>query len=258
MGPSLCNHTILMKEIAVKRYLTIFMILALSTLLGGCMPMMKHAHVMIEHLKMHHAWMMDHDHMMDHGGMMGHKGMMDPNDMDPKGMDHEGMMGQQGMDHGAMANGTIPEGAPFDAQFIDSMIQHHEGAVAMAKEVLTASERPELVAMAEAIIAAQTKEIAQLQEWRATWYADLPLSKGMGMAMGQMMMPADETTPFDQRFLTTMIDHHQGAIHMAEMALEQAEHAEIKTLSKGIIAAQQAEITQLQGWLQDWFDVKSK
>ena len=162
------------------------------------------------------------------------------------------------MDHGAMANGTIPTGASFDAQFIDSMIQHHEGAIAMAKEALTASERPEVLALAEAIIAAQTKETEQLQEWRTNWYADLPLSKGMGMDMGMMMTPNDETTPFDQRFLTTMIDHHQGAIHMAEMALAQAEHEEIKTLSKVIIAAQQTEITQMQGWLQEWFDVKSK
>ena len=73
--------------------------------------------------------------------------------------------------------------------------------------------------------------------------------------MGQMSIAPDEEIPFDQRFLTAMIDHHQGAIHMAEMALAQAEHAELTALSKAIIAAQTAEIEQMQEWLQRWFDV---
>jgi uncharacterized protein (DUF305 family) len=215
----------------VKRYLTIFMLLALSTLLSGCKPMMRHAHAMMEHWQMHHEWMMD----------------------------HEGMMGQKGMEHKAMANGTIPTATvSFDAQFIDSMIEHHQGAIAMAEQVLTESERPELLAMAEAIIAAQGQEIEQMQEWRTTWYPELAPSQGMEMAMGQMSIDDDETIPFDQRFLTAMIDHHQGAIHMAEMALAKAEHAELKTLSEAIIAAQQVEIEGMQGWLQEWFDIESK
>ena len=61
--------------------------------------------------------------------------------------------------------------------------------------------------------------------------------------------------PFDAMFIDGMIEHHQCAIAMAEMALEQAEHEEIRTLAEAIIAAQNAEIEQMQGWLADWYGI---
>lgn len=162
-------------------------------------------------------------------------------------MEHGDM---QNMDHGSM---QMNASQPFDAQFIDSMIEHHLGAVAMAEEALQQSEREEIRAMATAIIAAQNSEIEQMRAWRAAWYPDLPATGGMGMSMGEMGISADATLPFDQRFLTAMISHHQGAIEMAQMAQQMAEHQEIKDLADAIITAQQAEIEQMNGWLQAWF-----
>jgi len=157
-----------------------------------------------------------------------------------------------GMDHGAM---TVDPARPFDAQFIDSMIEHHQGAIAMAQQALEQAEHPELKQMAEDIIAAQNQEIEQMTAWRQAWYQDLAPTGGMGMGMGEMEISSDESKPFDQRFIEAMISHHQGAIDMAKMALDMAEHQEIKTLADAIIAAQQAEIEQMQGWLQEWFGV---
>ena len=159
------------------------------------------------------------------------------------------------MDHGSMDHGTMGEG-PFDAAFIDGMIVHHEGAIAMAQQVLAESERPELLQMAEAIISAQQGEIAQMQGWRGEWYPDLAETTGMEMEMGMMEISTDEATPFDQRFLEAMIDHHQGALEMATAAREQAEHQEVRDLAQAIIDAQQAEIDQMRAWLVEWFDVQ--
>ena len=61
-------------------------------------------------------------------------------------------------------------GDTFDQQFIDEMIVHHEGAVAMAELVLTQSKRPELLDLARTIINAQTTEIEQMKEWREKWF----------------------------------------------------------------------------------------
>jgi uncharacterized protein (DUF305 family) len=154
-----------------------------------------------------------------------------------------------GMDHGAMAGSE----APYDAQFIDSMIAHHEGAVAMASQVLKEAERAELKTLAEGIISAQTAEIAQLRAWRAAWYPDLPETAGMSMDMGDMEISGDTRTPFDQRFIEAMIPHHEGAIAMAEDAQQKAEHQEIRDLSQAIIAAQEGEIVQMKQWQQAWF-----
>lgn len=60
--------------------------------------------------------------------------------------------------------------AEYDQRFIDMMIPHHEGAIMMAKDALQKSQRPEINKLAEDIIAAQEKEIAQLRSWREAWY----------------------------------------------------------------------------------------
>lgn len=184
---------------------------------------------------------------MHMGQMQMMMGAMMSGDMMGSGM-MDGMMGDtSGMD--------MPSDVPFDAMFIDSMIEHHQGAIDMAEMALEQAEHEELQTLAEDIIAAQTTEIEQMQSWRSEWYPDLAATGGMQMGMGEMMIGEDESKPFDQRFIEAMISHHQGAIDMAEMALEQAEHEEIRTLAEEIIAAQIAEIEQMQGWLADWYDV---
>jgi uncharacterized protein (DUF305 family) len=170
-----------------------------------------------------------------------------PGDTSAGEMDHTKPMA--GMDHGVMADDTLP----FDARFIDSMIEHHQGAIAMAEQVQTQAEHAELRELADTIIAAQTDEIAQMNEWRQAWYPELPPTDGMGMGMGEMAISDDAGIPFDQRFIEAMISHHQGAIEMAQAAQTQAEHAEIKELAGAIIAAQEAEIEQMQGWQSAWY-----
>lgn len=196
------------------------------------------------------------------GGSMGN---MDHNAMHTPmaGMDHSGMMthtetitGTQmgNMDHSMM---QVDPAQPFDAQFIDSMLEHHRGAVTMAEQALEQAEHEELRTLAEAIIAAQTQEIEQMTAWRESWYPDLPPTAGMAMSMGEMTISDDTGKPFDQRFIEAMISHHQGAIDMAKMAQQMAEHEEIKTLADAIITAQQAEIEQMQSWLKEWYGVSA-
>ena len=60
--------------------------------------------------------------------------------------------------------------AEFDLRFINAMIPHHEGAVTMAKDVLSKSKRPEIKQLAQEIIKAQNTEIKQMQQWRKSWY----------------------------------------------------------------------------------------
>jgi uncharacterized protein (DUF305 family) len=68
-------------------------------------------------------------------------------------------------------------------------------------------------------------------------------SEGM-MAASEMLMENGEYS--DERFIDAMVPHHQGAIHMAEVALENAEHPELMQLAENVISTQQAEIEQLR------------
>jgi uncharacterized protein (DUF305 family) len=52
-----------------------------------------------------------------------------------------------------------------DVDFARGMIPHHQGAIDMAQAVLAHGQDPEIRTLAEAIIAAQEKEIAFLRRW---------------------------------------------------------------------------------------------
>ncbi|UBF24690.1 DUF305 domain-containing protein [Kovacikia minuta CCNUW1] len=182
------------------------------------------------------------------------------------GMHHDGMKPGGMMDHSTMELG--PADAEFDLRFIDSMIPHHEGAVVMAQEVVQKSQRPELKKLAQNIIQAQAKEINQMKQWRSAWYPKAPSTPvawhaqmGHSMAMSEdhmkaMRMDMDLGTAdanFDQRFIDAMIPHHEGAVVMANDALQKSKRPEILQLAKNIIASQQTEIKQMQQWRNSWY-----
>ena len=97
--------------------------------------------------------------------------------MDGESMDHGSMttaantlglsMDDMGM---SMKMGALKDAKPFDRAFIDEMIPHHQGAIRMARAELAKGSDPELKKVATAIVAAQKKEIEQMNSWREQWY----------------------------------------------------------------------------------------
>lgn len=61
-------------------------------------------------------------------------------------------------------------GEDFDAAFLEEMIPHHQGAIEMARMVIATSKRPELIKLANDIIAAQQKEIDMMRGWQKSWF----------------------------------------------------------------------------------------
>jgi uncharacterized protein (DUF305 family) len=186
------------------------------------------------------------------------------------------------------ATGSMMAMQEFDLMFIDMMIMHHQGAIAMAEVALDRGEHPELVSLAEQIISDQQAEIEQMQAWRAEWYPDAPeipldhMMGGMGhmmqgmpgmqdmsgmmgmMGMGGMMDPEqtaqvlrDAPEPFDLAFINAMIPHHFMALMMAEMAVQQATHPELAALAQLMIDTQDEEIRLMREWRADWYGADS-
>lgn len=67
--------------------------------------------------------------------------------------------------------------------------------------------------------------------------------------------PDRRTARFEIEFMQGMIDHHAMAVEMAEICVRKAVHEELRRLCENIIAAQSAEIEQMQSWLSDWYGV---
>ncbi|MBC7901123.1 MAG: DUF305 domain-containing protein [Saprospiraceae bacterium] len=183
-------------------------------------------------------------------------------------IDHN-TMDHSKMDHSKMDSSPNAAQAPYELQFIDTMIMHHQGAVDMAQLAETRAQHEELKTLAKAIIADQQKEIAQMKKWRGEWFAGRPQAINMdfpGMRDGMKGMDtakldALKANDFDLEFIKQMIPHHEGAVAMAKDAVakfptdpaKQTPMAEaFRSFADSIVKAQETEIKQMRDWQSAW------
>src|SRR5215211_9108258 len=163
-------------------------------------------------------------------------------------------------DTGSMMGSLNDEEKPFDLQFIDEMIPHHEGALMSSEHMISNSERPELRQLYENIQKSQSEQIEQMQEWRKEWYPDAGRASEMmgngqtGNMMGNGMMGGSMQgmmggNALDVMFLKMMIPHHQMAVDMSDEALSKAEHPELRDLAQKIREEQSSEIELMKGYV---------
>lgn len=147
-----------------------------------------------------------------------------------------------------------------DVAFLQGMLPHHTQATSMASQAPTRAGSPEVKALADRIDRAQGPEIEQMSQMLAAWGEPRPQPGSMGgmggMPMSGMMseqqmagLTAASGPAFDRMFLQMMIEHHRGAITMAQDELRLGQNPQAKALAEKIIADQQAEITKMQALL---------
>jgi uncharacterized protein (DUF305 family) len=153
---------------------------------------------------------------------------------------------------------TSAGAVPFDRAFIDAMVPHHESAIEMAQDAKKAGlSQPELVKIADDIVATQQDEIDEMLAWREDWYGPGPRESeaaaleviGVSEEDAGMMMHGDDLSmadDVDKTFAEMMIAHHEGAVRMAKIGEDRAGHDEIKELARAIIAAQEREIAVMK------------
>lgn len=141
-----------------------------------------------------------------------------------------------------------------DYDFALMMIPHHEGAVAMAEDVVKSGKSAELIAFSKNVIIAQQREITVLKDFLTT-ASQTPLKeaeafkKALSASMTPMMdgmAKVKLTNDIDQDFVALMIPHHQSAVDMAKAYLPYASNEKIKLLAQQIIQAQEEEIKWLK------------
>lgn len=60
----------------------------------------------------------------------------------------------------------------------------------------------------------------------------------------------------DRHFIEKMIPHHADAVSMADLALKQAKHAELKQLAVAIKKTQTQEIQEMRRWYKQWYGME--
>jgi uncharacterized protein (DUF305 family) len=121
-----------------------------------------------------------------------------------------------------------------DIRFMSGMISHHAQAIAMSKWAATHRAGESVQRLADRIINAQTDEISLMQHWLLDRNQPVPEPDPRGLKMKMsgmehlMLMPGMLTEDqmrqldgargieFDRLFLTSMIQHHRGAVEMVK------------------------------------------
>jgi uncharacterized protein (DUF305 family) len=175
-----------------------------------------------------------------------------------------GASGMPGMDHGGGSSSspaTTVQGEfnAADSMFAMMMIPHHEQAIEMSDVILAKTGvDQDVLDLAQQIKDAQAPEIELMQSWLDDW--GMPTSGGMdGMDHGNGMMSGDDMAALAaaegddaaRLFLQQMIEHHQGAIDMAQDVLDDGANPEVLALAERIISAQTDEIATMEQLLAD-------
>lgn len=169
---------------------------------------------------------------------------------------------------------SATEHAEADVAFASDMVQHHAQALSMVDLTVGRTLDPEVQQLAEEIRAGQGPEIETMADWLTEWGEEVPPTMrdhaNAGHDMGDMaesmegmdtdmpgMMSAEEMaeleeapdTEFQTRWLEMMVEHHTGAVEMAEAEQEDGRYAPAVELAGTIIESQTAEIETMEGLL---------
>lgn len=163
-----------------------------------------------------------------------------------------------------------------DVTFASDMIQHHAQALSMVDLTMDRNLEPEVQELADSIRAAQSPEIETMSGWLQQWGEEVPSTmrdhvnggheghgdedssmsdsmEGMeddmpGMMSGEDMDALENASDaeFSDMWLKMMIEHHEGAIEMAETEQGEGRFKPAVDLAGTIVEAQTAEIDTME------------
>ena len=185
---------------------------------------------------------------------------------------------------------TLAEPTPTDtsaeAGFARDMQVHHQQGVELAMIIRDLTDDPDVRLLGYDIATTQAQQAGQMYGWLAEWglpqagsepsmtWMTRPAEPGAGHATHDSQDAHATHTPGDPMpglatpqqiaelqglegraaevmFLELMIAHHQGAVEMAEAALERSTNDVVVDLSNSIVASQQAEIDLMNDMLAE-------
>lgn len=161
-----------------------------------------------------------------------------------------------------------------DVAFASAMLQHHAQAVSMVDLTRSRPLDPEVQQLAEQIRDAQAPEIETFTGWLTDWDEEVPETMrdhtnaghnmdDMGYSMEGMdsdmpdMMSADDMTgladasdaEFQTMWLEMMVEHHEGAVEMAQAETEDGQYKPAIDLADNIVSSQTEEIETMKSLL---------
>lgn len=190
-------------------------------------------------------------------------------------------MGNTGMDDAALASmpaatqqlmsplmdmmqqmGSQEMSGNIDQDFAQMMITHHQGAINLSDQVMQSGDNSEIMEWARKVSQTKQQEIDQLQtfagndadagnmndQMAAGGNASEQLRAATEGTLNQMQSAALNGDP-DHDYAHLLILHHQDAIELAEVEVQNGQNEELKAIAQQIIDNNQQEIGELETWV---------
>ncbi|HVK27478.1 MAG TPA: DUF305 domain-containing protein [Nocardioides sp.] len=158
-------------------------------------------------------------------------------------------------DHGEVAHDDIA--------FVQMMVPHHAQALTMSKLAPTRAESPRVKALARRILAAQRPEILAMAAWLTEQGVAVPSASDdpgafdhgehghasmHGMLTDEQLHALEDATgaEFDRLFLEGMIQHHEGAIEMADAVAKRGSDVRVAEMAEEMVIGQGAEVDRME------------
>lgn len=160
---------------------------------------------------------------------------------------------------GMMKISPNAEQQPYDIQFLDTMVMHHEDGIKMFQMAVDKAHSPELKTMAQKMVDDQKKEIPELKVLREKIKPGAPEAINMELMNMNKMDMADmdmsqmkdlSGLEFDRKFLSMTIKHHQSAVDMSDVALKDSQNEDVKKKARMMHDMQKAEIDRMKEMLK--------
>ncbi len=151
---------------------------------------------------------------------------------------------------------TAPLANSLSANFIVQMIPHHRAAIQMSQNVLIYTTNSALQSIASEIITEQTKSIEDMLAIKQCCSTCINADQNLPayqcrinqimQNMFSRMRHACTTNRINCDFMREMIPHHEGAVKMAETALQFKTCPELKPILEAIVTSQKRGIAEMQ------------
>jgi uncharacterized protein (DUF305 family) len=171
----------------------------------------------------------------------------------------------------ATTSPVAPPRSQADIEFMQGMIMHHSQAVEMTALIPSHTTDKVIRTLGERISLSQADEIKFMKRWLVARNAPVSMSMAgmpdMGSSGGPMpAMPGMLTSrqmheleqakgaEFDRKFLTGMMQHHNGALVMVKQLFDTSgagQDAELFDFATDVDNSQRAEIKIMEGMLKE-------
>lgn len=148
---------------------------------------------------------------------------------------------------------TMDFGLPdrtLDLRYINEMIAHHRGAMLLATQASTQTQRQEMKDLSAMILKNEPTAISELYTWKKDWYRDTkqvkdPIVSNLGVY--------DEK--YDLRFLNALIAHHDAGLLMTKEIKTKSSRAEILNNADAVDTFLTTTLKLFKDWRTQWYNI---